>query len=62
MGKMIEMAQELKWECPMSTVLWYPGGGITRYKTWNYIRVIFLHLLPAVVVDTILKLLKQKPM
>ncbi|KAK4878572.1 hypothetical protein RN001_011078 [Aquatica leii] len=62
MEELIEFGKQIFWEAPLSNILWYPGGGVTGCKYWNYIRVIFLHLLPAVIVDNILKLLSIKPL
>ncbi|KAB0802588.1 hypothetical protein PPYR_04774 [Photinus pyralis] len=62
MKELIDMAKKHMWEVPLSTMLWYPGGGVTPYRLWYYLNVIFLHLLPAVVIDSILRLLNHKPL
>jgi hypothetical protein len=36
-------------------MLLLPSGGVTLCKTWNLIRLFFLQLIPAVIVDSLLK-------
>ncbi|XP_018321636.1 putative fatty acyl-CoA reductase CG5065 [Agrilus planipennis] len=61
-GEMIAMGKQLNWEVPLSNPLWYPGGGITKCKYWHYINVLFLHLIPALLIDLVLKIMNKKPM
>ncbi|XP_041971130.1 fatty acyl-CoA reductase 1-like [Aricia agestis] len=62
MGEIIECGKQLIQEVPLEGGLWFPGGGLTTSRTVFFINVIFLHLLPAVLVDILLRLLGQKPM
>lgn len=47
---------------PFNMILWYPGGSITKNKTYNKINVLLFHLLPAVLIDTLLWIIGQKPL
>lgn len=62
MWELLDFGKQIFWEAPISNILWFPGGNMTNCRYWNYLRVIFLHLLPAVVIDGILRLLNKKPM
>ncbi|XP_076256706.1 putative fatty acyl-CoA reductase CG5065 isoform X1 [Rhynchophorus ferrugineus] len=61
-GEMIDMGADLSWKYPLSDILWYPNGSITTCMFYHYIRVIFYHILPALVVDGLLILIGKKPM
>ncbi|KAF5285228.1 hypothetical protein FQR65_LT13343 [Abscondita terminalis] len=61
MEELLVHGMKLNWEAPLSTILWFPRSSITTCRYWYYIQVIFLHVLPAFVIDTILKLFKVKP-
>lgn len=60
--QIIDMGKEIQHEAPMEKVLWLPGGGLTRWRLINYIRVILLHILPAFIIDAGLKLKGEKPL
>ncbi|XP_050557890.1 putative fatty acyl-CoA reductase CG5065 isoform X1 [Spodoptera frugiperda] len=62
MGQMIAMGRQIYPSVPVNDMLWTPGGDLTKSKTLHYIKVILLHLLPAIFVDTILWLAGRKPM
>ncbi|KAK5638606.1 hypothetical protein RI129_012901 [Pyrocoelia pectoralis] len=36
--ELIEVGKEVVWEAPLSNILWYPGGEVTRYKFWYYLN------------------------
>ncbi|KAF2897506.1 hypothetical protein ILUMI_08662 [Ignelater luminosus] len=61
MWELLDFGKQIFWEAPSSKILWFPGGSMTNCRYWNYLRVIFLHLLPAVIVDCILRVLNKKP-
>ncbi|KAG7214156.1 hypothetical protein KM043_001507 [Ampulex compressa] len=46
---------------PFSGPLWYPGGRVTSAKLLHWLAVIFLHLLPAYVIDAMCVLTGNKP-
>jgi len=62
MEQIIDMGKAIQDETPLDKMLWAPGGGLTRCRMLNYIKVIFLHLLPALMIDVILKMKGQKPL
>lgn len=47
---------------PSSEMLWYPSGNVTHSRTVNSIKSIFVHVLPAVLVDCVLVTLGKKAM
>lgn len=49
------------WEVPLNDVLWYPVGYVTSSYLVHFYNVIFYHLVPALIVDGLLKLIGQKP-
>ncbi|XP_066153901.1 putative fatty acyl-CoA reductase CG5065 [Euwallacea fornicatus] len=61
LGDMVEMGAKIAWEVPFNTILWYPGGAITKFYTVHLLKVILYHLLPALFIDGLLKLFGHKP-
>ncbi|XP_022824220.1 putative fatty acyl-CoA reductase CG5065 [Spodoptera litura] len=61
MGDMINKAKLISWSYPLNDILWAPGGDLTTSRTVYYIKVLFQHLLPAMLVDTILWCAGKKP-
>lgn len=41
--------------------LWYPGGGMTTSKVVHLIAVLFLHLIPAYLLDGLIYMTGNKP-
>ncbi|KAJ8707763.1 hypothetical protein PYW07_011440 [Mythimna separata] len=62
MGEMVSIGRKIYPSMPLNDMLWHVGGDLTTSKTLHYIKVIFLHLLPAILVDTILWLIGRKPL
>ncbi|XP_048004062.1 putative fatty acyl-CoA reductase CG5065 [Leguminivora glycinivorella] len=62
MGELVETGKRMGAEVPLNDSLWMVGGAITTSKTIHYIKVLFLHLLPAMFIDLILWILGKKPM
>uniref|UniRef100_A0A2H1W7P9 Fatty acyl-CoA reductase n=1 Tax=Spodoptera frugiperda TaxID=7108 RepID=A0A2H1W7P9_SPOFR len=62
MGDMIEKAKRISWTYPFNDILWVPGGGLTTSRTVYYVKLLIQHLLPAMLVDTILWCAGKKPM
>lgn len=61
MGNLIETGKKLIEENPFEKCLWFPDGSITRCAVWHYIRFFTLQIGMAVIVDSLLRLVKQKP-
>ncbi|XP_050358525.1 fatty acyl-CoA reductase 1-like [Nymphalis io] len=49
-------------EIPLEGMLWSVGGSVTRSQLEYYLKVLFLHLLPAILVDLVLRITGNKPM
>ncbi|CAH2101760.1 unnamed protein product [Euphydryas editha] len=47
---------------PIEGMLWYCGGAVTRSRIEYNFRVLFFHLLPALLVDLVLRITGNKPM
>ncbi|CAO1418029.1 unnamed protein product [Diamesa hyperborea] len=61
MEQIIDMGKVLTKEIPLDKMIWAPGGGVTTSRLLNYIKVIFLQLIPAIFLDQILKFTGKKP-
>jgi len=59
---MIETGLKLTEEVPFNSILWKPSTIITKYQAWYYVNVIFLHLIPGLLIDGLLKLSGNKPL
>ncbi|CAH2056126.1 unnamed protein product, partial [Iphiclides podalirius] len=62
MNEVVELGHRVIRTMPLNGALWRAGGSITTSKTIFYIKVLFLHLLPAILVDLLLWTLGRKPM
>ncbi|KAJ8706359.1 hypothetical protein PYW08_010985 [Mythimna loreyi] len=62
MGDLIEMSKHVAKEVPLDNMLWCAGGTVTTNAQYHYVKVLIQHLLPAMLVDTLLWLLGKKPM
>ncbi|XP_058820697.1 putative fatty acyl-CoA reductase CG5065 [Topomyia yanbarensis] len=61
MGQIIEMGKTLSNEMPLDNCLWAPGGGVTQIHILNFVRVMLYHILPAILIDVLLKMTGQRP-
>ncbi|XP_034248653.1 putative fatty acyl-CoA reductase CG5065 [Thrips palmi] len=61
MAEMVAMARPLAAEIPFDNVLWPALGLTTSSPTILLIGTIFLHLLPALIIDAVLKLKGKRP-
>ncbi|XP_044737512.1 putative fatty acyl-CoA reductase CG5065 [Chrysoperla carnea] len=52
----IETGKGYAHETPLNNMLWVPGGSITKCKVWNFMRVIAMHMFPALLIDVLLRL------
>jgi fatty acyl-CoA reductase len=62
MKKLTDLGLEVTAESPLNNILWKPYVYITDNKTVYFWRMILVHLIPAVLVDSLLKLIRKKPM
>lgn len=62
MGELIDMGREITLEIPLDRLIWAPNGSITTNRVVNYVRVILLHILPAVILDQALQFSGKKPL
>jgi alcohol-forming fatty acyl-CoA reductase len=62
MEQIIDMGKAIQDETPLDKMLWAPGGGLTHYKYLNFVKVIFLHILPAFLIDAALSFKGHKPL
>lgn len=45
----------------MEHMVWVAGGGVTLSKSLNLIRLVFYQIIPAILIDALLKFKKQRP-
>ncbi|PZC70617.1 hypothetical protein B5X24_HaOG215448 [Helicoverpa armigera] len=62
MGDLIAMSKQVAKDVPLDNMVWYMGGTITASEKYHYIKVLLQHLLPAMLIDTLLWLFGKKPM
>lgn len=62
MEQIIDMGKAIQDETPLDKMLWAPGGGLTRSRVWNFVKVIFVQLLPALLIDILLGFKGHKPL
>ena len=56
------MGRAFQNDLPIEKMLWAPGGSLTRFRLINYVKVIFLQLIPALLIDKILERASYKPL
>ncbi|XP_069691249.1 fatty acyl-CoA reductase 1-like [Periplaneta americana] len=47
---------------PLENIMWKPYTSVTKYKFIYFCRMILVHLIPAMIIDFLLKIRGQKPM
>lgn len=62
MQRLIQIGLDLCTEIPMEDCLWKPSACITQCYTYYYINVLLFHLMPALIIDMILKFKGYPPM
>jgi fatty acyl-CoA reductase len=62
LGELTEKGLKLSQEIPMNGIIWNPNVCTIKNQTWYIVNVIFLHLLPGLLIDGLLKLIGRKPM
>lgn len=61
-GDAIEKGKKMFHEYPLTFALWYVDGSVKRNYWHHLLCVIFLHYLPAYIIDFMLILFRQKPL
>ncbi|XP_053699455.1 putative fatty acyl-CoA reductase CG5065 [Sabethes cyaneus] len=61
MGQIVEMGKVLSDDMPLDNCLWAPGGGLTQIWIYNFVRVMLFHILPAILIDVLLRMTGQRP-
>ncbi|CAH1396789.1 unnamed protein product [Nezara viridula] len=61
-GEMIKISQQVNYKYPINEMLWYPFVTSTKSNLCFKYQAILKHLLPAIIVDQIFKILGKKPM
>ncbi|KAK2583904.1 hypothetical protein KPH14_001175 [Odynerus spinipes] len=62
MGQLIALGLHLIQDIPLDNCIWSPNTKITRCPYYFYINVLIFHLLPALIIDQILKFTGHEPM
>lgn len=60
--RVVDMGKELAPRYPFNQIIWAPGGDVTSFKTLNYVRVLFYHVLPAIFIDIIFRMAGRRPL
>ncbi|XP_023026528.2 putative fatty acyl-CoA reductase CG5065 [Leptinotarsa decemlineata] len=61
-GEVVKMGADLVQDSPFSQILWYPNFSMTSCWYNYYIQVILFHIIPAIFLDSLLRLAGKKPM
>jgi len=61
-SQIIETGLKCTEEFPLNGIIWKPNASVTKCWMWYYLNVIFLHLIPGLLVDELLKLCRRKPL
>jgi len=62
MADVMEILLKTIEEIPLNSTLWNPSLIMTKYQVWYYVTVIFLHLIPGLLIDGLIKLSGNKPL
>lgn len=63
--KLVEMGLDMLLNeevCTVGTQVWYPAATVTNNKYKFFVQFLFFQLIPALFMDGVLLLLKQKPL
>lgn len=60
--QIVDIGKSLTEVVPFEKTIFLPGGRITSNRYVNYVKLIVLQLLPALIIDLILRLKGQKPL
>jgi len=62
MAESFEIGFKTGEEIPFNSIMWKPGALTTKYRAWYCVTVIFLHLIPGLLIDGLIKLSGNKPL
>ncbi|XP_038219949.1 fatty acyl-CoA reductase 1-like [Zerene cesonia] len=62
LGEIIEHGKEIIKEVPLDKMMWISDGGVTKSRLVYNMKVLILHLLPALLVDLLLSVSGKPPM
>lgn len=62
MSQVTDIGKSLAASTPLDKMMWMPGGKTTLSRPLNYVKTIFYQLLPALLIDLILKVKGHRPM
>jgi hypothetical protein len=62
LGELVETTLKLNKEIPINGIIWNPNMCTIKNQTWYIANVIFLHLLPGLLIDGLLKICGRKPL
>jgi fatty acyl-CoA reductase len=60
--QIVDIGKTLTNEIALDKQVWAPGGNPTYNRFLNYLKVIFFHILPALLIDFVLKLSGRRPL
>jgi hypothetical protein len=49
-------------EIPLNNIMWKPSMVATKYHAWHNVNIIFLHLIPGLLFDGLIKFSGNKPL
>ena len=58
--QIVDIGKCLTQAIPLEKTIFVPGGNITNNRCINYVKLLFLQLLPALIIDSILSVRGQK--
>lgn len=59
-GEALERSRRLVYQYPFEMTVWYPDGNIHKSKVIHNLCIIFLHFLPAYLIDFLMLIFRQK--
>ena len=62
LGEEFKLVCKLAEEIPLNNILWKPSVIITKHQAWYRVNVIFLHLIPGLLIDGLIKLSGNMPL
>ncbi|KAF3420113.1 hypothetical protein E2986_08324 [Frieseomelitta varia] len=60
--EMVKLGLQLNEQAPLEGIVWYPQVILTPNRTLHYVLTLFMHVLPALIIDEILKVIGRQPM
>lgn len=62
MEGIVTSAKRIAEDMPLEKMIWAPGGSIATFRVTNFMKTIFFHILPAVMIDYGLRLTGRIPL